>query len=74
MRSRRVVRLRGRPAKRSAVFGYTYADVAGLLGLSEAAVRLRKSRGSLDPSDLEGLAKEWARRKGWIPPPSGSSG
>lgn len=62
---RRTVSLPQGAPKRGRLFAFGYPELAKLLGLSEAAVRKRVSRGRLDPSDLETICREWATR----PPP-----
>ncbi len=62
-RSRRVVTLSalvpsgGRPQ----LWAYGYADLARLLGLSEAALRQRVRRGTFDPGDLAAVVEMAAK-------------
>lgn len=56
---KRIVALPSSAAKRGRLFAFGYLELSKLLGISEDAVRKRVSRGTLDPSDLETLCKEW---------------
>ncbi len=40
---------------RTKVYGFTVADIAEVLGETEACIRQRVSRGKLDPTTLRGL-------------------
>lgn len=70
--SRRVVTYSGRQPsahRRGArMWGYTYDDLAQLLGTTAGALRVRTSRGTFDPGDLEAIAREWALRQQTLTP------
>ena len=48
---------RGRPR----LWAYGVADLAELFGTTEAGIRQRAWRGTLDPGDLESICRAWAR-------------
>jgi prophage antirepressor-like protein len=49
---------KGRPR----MWAFGYADLAELLGITEQSVRNMVAQGKLDPTSLEALCREWAKR------------
>lgn len=60
---KRTVALPAGAAKRGRLFAFGYPELAKLLGTTEAALRKRVSRGTLDPSNLEQVCEEWQQAK-----------
>lgn len=61
-KSRRTVRISKATASRrwAKLWGYGYADLAKLFGLSESGVRKAIRSGRLNPSDLKSVCRFWA--------------
>ena len=61
-KSRRVVAYAGKAPRggHSRMWAYGYADLARLLGTTEAAIRQRVARG-WDPGSLEAVCAAWAQ-------------
>lgn len=55
------------------LWAFSRADLAALLGCSEATVCRLVAAGQLDPTDLESLARAWAHRHRGPAGPAGSS-
>jgi len=49
-------------AGRPKLWAYGYADLAALFETTEAGIRQRVVRGTLDPSSLEDICRAWYER------------
>jgi hypothetical protein len=64
-RSRRWVTYAGKAPRggHSRMWAYGYAELARLLGTTEAAIRQRVARKQFDPGDLESVCRIWRNRQ-----------
>jgi len=68
-REKRRATVRTTVPKKHKLWGYGYPTLAALFGAEVNAVRQWVNRGKFKPDDLASIARFWAERSGWTPPP-----